>query len=459
MRKTELFYTSLLVFLDYLILLVSGLLVYYLRFATLVALRPVIYQLPFSQYLILILINAAIWIGIFALTGLYSLSEKKGLSKEMAHIFIGCSAGTMQIVLFIFFSQKLFSSRFLVVANWLVAIIFLDLTHFFVNLIKINAYKKEKGLEPVIVFGKGEETERIISNLKNKKEFGYKILGHYFSVDELIKDWQGKAYDISQIIQTDPSLAKEESLELIEFCNEHQIIFKYTTDLFGALSSNVRTEYLADIPVIEIQRTGLQGWGKIYKRVFDFIFAALSLIFFLPLFLYLSLIIKFDSEGPVFVFLTRIGERGKTFKLLKFRSMVKDAERMKSELLQYNERKDSILFKMEHDPRITRFGRFLRKTSLDELPQLINIIKGEMSFTGPRPHEPLEVSKYKNDHKQLLTIKPGLTGLAQISGRSNLPFDEEAKLDIYYVENWSMGLDLQILIKTIRIVLSKRGAA
>ena len=458
MRKTELFYTSILLPLDYFVLILSGLLVYYLRFETLVELRPVIYQLPFLKYLILILINAFIWLGIFALVGLYTLKEKRRLSQEIAHIFIGCSAGTMIIVLFIFFSQQLFSSRFLVLANWLVAIVFLSLAHFFINLVKVNSYKKGRGLETVIVFGQGGETEKIISILKNKKEFGYEVLGHYLKADELVKDWQSRAREISQIIQTDPGLGKEENLKLIEFCNEHQIIFRYITDLFGAISSNVRTEYLADMPVIEIQRTALQGWGRVYKRVFDFVFASLSFLLLLPLFSYLSLVIRLDSEGPVFVPLKRIGERGKIFKLLKFRSMVKEAGKMKKELFQYNERQDGVLFKIANDPRITRFGRFLRKWSLDELPQLINIIKGEMSLVGPRPHEPEEVSKYEKHHKQLLTIKPGLTGLAQISGRSGLSFEQEARLDIYYIENWSLGFDFEILIKTIRVVLSKKGA-
>jgi len=132
---------------------------------------------------------------------------------------------------------------------------------------------------------------------------------------------------------------------------------------------------------------------------------------------------------------------------------------MKKELFQYNERQDGVLFKIANDPRITRFGRFLRKWSLDELPQLINIIKGEMSLVGPRPHEPEEVSKYEKHHKQLLTIKPGLTGLAQISGRSGLSFEQEARLDIYYIENWSLGFDFEILIKTIKVILFQKNVA
>ena len=459
MKKSELFYASILVPFDYLLMVLSGIIVYYLRFQALVELRPVIYQLQFLKYLSLILIVSAIWIGIFSLIGLYNLAERRQPSKEISRIFIGCSAGTMMVILFIFFSQELFSSRFIILANWLVSIIFLSLGHFFINLIKISSYKKGKGLEPVLIFGEGEETERIIKSLKNKPEFGYQVLGHYNSSDKLIEDWQNKAYEISQIIQTNHHLPEKESLKLVEFCNEHQIVFKYTTNLFGALSSNVRTETLASIPVIEIQRTGLQGWGKVYKRIFDLVLGILALVFLLPLFFYLALIIKLGSEGPVLIGLVRAGERGKNFKLYKFRSMIKNAEKIKKDLLQLNERKDGVLFKMKNDPRITKIGKFLRRMSIDELPQLFNIIKGEMSLVGPRPHEPTEVGKYQKHHKQLLTIKPGLTGLAQISGRSDLSFEEEAKFDIYYIENWSMSLDLQILIKTIKVILFQKNVA
>jgi lipopolysaccharide/colanic/teichoic acid biosynthesis glycosyltransferase len=183
------------------------------------------------------------------------------------------------------------------------------------------------------------------------------------------------------------------------------------------------------------------------------------LIILSPLFLILSLIIKIDSAGPVFAQLERIGEGGEKFVLFKFRSMIRDAHQLKKNLIALNERNDGPLFKIKNDPRITRFGRFLRKTSLDELPQLFNVIKGEMSLVGPRPHEPEEVAKYQKHHRKVLTIKPGITGLAQISGRSDLNFEEEVKLDTYYIENWSLKLDIQIIIKTPFIVLTTKSAA
>jgi len=211
--------------------------------------------------------------------------------------------------------------------------------------------------------------------------------------------------------------------------------------------------------VIELKRTPLDGWGKIFKRVFDIAFSTIALLILIPFFIVIGIIIKIDSSGPVFVKLERVGRKGKTFTLYKFRSMVVGAHGMKKELKQYNERSDGPLFKMKNDPRITRFGKFLRASSMDELPQFWNVLKSRMSVVGPRPHEPEEVSKYQKHHKTVLTIKPGITGMAQVSGRSDLNFEEEAKLDVYYVENWSMILDLQLIFRTPFALVAKRSAA
>jgi len=209
--------------------------------------------------------------------------------------------------------------------------------------------------------------------------------------------------------------------------------------------------------LIEIRGTPLDGWGKVYKRVFDFIISLLLIIILSPIFLILGIIIKSSSRGSIFVALPRVGVKGKIFKTYKFRSMIKGAHQLKSKMMAYNERIDGPLFKMKNDPRVTKFGGWLRRTSLDELPQLFNVLKGEMSLVGPRPHEPEEVSKYQRGYKKLLTVKPGITGMAQVSGRSNLLFAEEAKLDVFYIENWSLLLDLIILSKTPIAIFKKEA--
>jgi lipopolysaccharide/colanic/teichoic acid biosynthesis glycosyltransferase len=197
----------------------------------------------------------------------------------------------------------------------------------------------------------------------------------------------------------------------------------------------------------------------VYKRVLDIIISALGLIIAIPLGLCVMAFIRFDSPGPLFVRLRRVGRGDSIFTLYKFRSMVMNAHELKESMQNMNERKDGPLFKVKNDPRITRIGRWLRKTSLDELPQLWNVLKGEMSLVGPRPHEPEEVQRYRDEDRGLLAIKPGLTGLAQVSGRSNLLFSEEVALDTYYIEHWSLRMDLQILFKTLIVIFKFRDAA
>jgi len=458
MKKFDLIFSAFLVPFDYLMLVLAGIFTYYLRFSALVELRPVIYEIPFGQYFISILIIFLFWLIIFALTGLYDISEKRHFSKEISKIFLGCSVGIMLIVLFIFFNREYFSSRFIILAGWIMTIFFVSLGRVFIHYLQLRYYRKGKGLEPILIFGSGRTAEKIYNSFKEKTVIGYQVLDWVKNIEELKEKWSSRAREISEIINAEPGIEREKALELIEFCNEHQIVFKYIADIFDSLSSNVKTETIAGIPVVVIKKTSLDGWGKILKRIFDLFFSFIGLIVLSPFFFVLGIIIKLDSQGLVLVKLKRVGVRGKIFNLYKFRSMVKDAHKMKKELLKNNERKDGPLFKMENDPRITCFGHFLRKTSIDELPQLINVLKGEMSLVGPRPHEPEEVAHYQKHHKQLLTIKPGITGLAQISGRSKLSFKEESKLDIYYIENWSLGFDWQIIIKTIPVILIGKNA-
>ncbi|EKD76628.1 MAG: undecaprenyl-phosphate glucose phosphotransferase [uncultured bacterium] len=226
----------------------------------------------------------------------------------------------------------------------------------------------------------------------------------------------------------------------------------------------------AGIPLVELQRTSLQGWGRIFKRLTDIVLSSLALLVFLPLMIATALLVKFTSPGPVIYRNRRVGEAGKEFDTLKFRSMKQEycigdqfthtteALKLEQELIERKSIKSGPLYKIQDDPRVTKLGSFIRKTSLDEFPQFINVLKGEMSLVGPRPHQPREVEKYQAAQKAVLNMKPGVTGLAQISGRSDLSFEEEIRLDSYYTENWSILLDVYILAKTPLILLKKRSA-
>lgn len=450
MKKSELIFTASLVPLDFLMLIISALTAYFLRFEALVELRPVIFEIPFKEYLKYSFPIAFLFLIIFALTGLYTIRKRRFL-EEIAKIFIACSAGILLIIVFIFMRRELFTSRFIIIACWILSIFFVSLGRILIRFLKYVSYKRGVGVHRIVLVGENEVSRKIEELVEKNPGLGYKIIKKIKNVEE-IKNLEG----VDEVIQTETGLEKEKVQELIDYCREKHIVFKYIPESFDGLLTNIRMENFGDIPIIEVKKTPLDGWGRIIKRSFDFIFSLLGLIALSPLFLLIGLLIKLDSRGPVFVILERVGEKGKEFKLWKFRSMIEGAEKMKKDLLKFSERKPP-LFKIRNDPRITRVGKFLRKYSLDELPQLINVLKGEMSLVGPRPHEPSEVALYQKHQKKLFTLKPGITGLAQISGRDKLDFEEEARIDSYYIENWSLVLDLIILLKTPFIVLTKPG--
>ncbi|WP_433436803.1 sugar transferase [Nonomuraea sp. CA-141351] len=235
------------------------------------------------------------------------------------------------------------------------------------------------------------------------------------------------------------------------------------TDLFVApalmdvAGPRISIRPVAGMPLLHLEHPEFDGTKQVVKTVFDRLVATVALLLLaLPL-LAIALVIRLTSRGPALFHQTRVGKGGKEFRVVKFRTMVADAEQLKDALLDANEF-DGVLFKIRNDPRITRVGAFLRKYSLDELPQLLNVLRGEMSLVGPRPPLPEEVDKYGIDVRRRLVVKPGMTGLWQVSGRSNLTWEESVRLDLRYVENWSLILDLQILWKTWSVVTRGEGA-
>jgi exopolysaccharide biosynthesis polyprenyl glycosylphosphotransferase len=211
------------------------------------------------------------------------------------------------------------------------------------------------------------------------------------------------------------------------------------------------------VPLIEIREIAFSPAALVLKRVIDLTLSLVGLLVLWPFFLLVGIAIKVDSRGPVFFKQERVGEEHERFQIVKFRTMRKGAERELDDLREVNEA-DGPIFKIREDPRVTRVGRFLRQTSLDELPQLINVIRGEMSLVGPRPPIPEEVAQYKPWHMKRLAVPPGITGLWQVSGRSELTFDEMVLLDLYYIEHWSPWLDLALLLRTVPKVVAGDGA-
>jgi len=460
MKKSELAFSAALVPLDLAALLGAGLLAYYVRFTAFSDLRPVQEVIELRPYFNIILPIAVLWIVIFAISGLYSVRSTRRAGDEIAKIFLACSTGILLVIVLIFFQRQFFSSRFVVLAGWALAFLMVVIERAFVRLAQHSLFRRGIGVHHIVVVGSDVTTQNVVGYLSQQPSLGYRVVDRADSVTPELFDRLAdrmRSTRIDEIIQTDASISKADALRLLDFANDHHLIYKYSADLFDARSSNIEIQDLAGVPFIEIKRTPLDGWGKILKRTFDLVGSSLLLVLTSPIFLLVAVLVKLDSSGPAILGLERVGEAGRAFRVLKFRSMVKNAEAMKSQLIDQNER-EGPLFKMKNDPRVTRIGHWLRKSSLDELPQLWNVLRGEMSLVGPRPHEPAEVARYEKHHRKLLSIKPGITGMAQISGRSDLSFEDEVRLDTYYIENWSLRLDLQILFKTPWVVLTSKSA-
>ena len=461
MRKSELTFTALLVPLDFVMLVLAGLLAWWLRTSSWIQeLRPVQFytSLPFEEYFILIAVIALFMLFVFALVGLYAIVPIRKMMEDFYMIVIGVSAGIIVLVFYIFIRSELFDSRFLVLGGWLMAILMVTLGRYLISRIQRYLIKRyQVCVYRVLVIGKDEISRKIISHIKKEPAFGCVVAANLREPDIAKIEATVKRSHIEEIILADPDWPKDTILELVQFCDANHLSFKFVPNLFQTLTSNVFVEGIGGVPLVELKRTALDGWGRIVKRLVDIIGSVLGLILLSPFFLIMAIIIKSDSEGPVFYKPKRISQN-KKFRLYKFRSMVKGAEAQKKKLLQHNERKDGPLFKMKDDPRITKVGKFIRKTRIDELPQLLNVLIGQISLVGPRPHQPDEIAHYKKHHKKVLAIKSGMTGMAQVSGSSDLSFEDEVKLDTFYIENWSLFLDLKIFLKTLVVLWRDRSA-
>lgn len=462
MKKANFIVNIALVPIDFAIVFLAALSAYFLRFSESIAeIRPVFFEMPVNEFVSLAFKVAFLGVLVFAFSGFYAMRDKK-LAKELPKIFNGVSTLGIIIILAIFWQRELFSSRFIIISAWLITIIYLFVTRIIVFSIRNYFLKKGYGLSKVIVLGSLPAREIIIDTYKKYPQIGFKTVAEFNSLEDLenSKEIISQINDkkIDSIIQTDSAIDKDQALNLLTYCQENHLDLKYVASLFQTQSLHLNINSVAGIPIVEIQGTPLDGWRRVYKKIFDLLITILLLVVLSPIFIITAIAIKLNSPGPIFVRLARVGTKGRIFKMYKFRSMVKDAHIMKPEVMQYNERLDGPLFKMKNDPRVTKVGKFIRRISLDELPQLFNVIIGNMSLVGPRPHEPEEVDKYQRGYKKLLSIKPGITGMAQVSGRANLVFTEEAKLDIFYIENWSILLDLIILLKTpIAIIKGDQG--
>lgn len=471
MKRSELLLMVLQVPVDFILLLLAGISAYQLRFTDwAVNLKPVIFKLSLIQYIDIAMPVIVGWLIIFALTGLYSTDPNRKLARDFTRILLACSTGVAAVALYIMFTQQLFDSRFLVATSWGFAVVYVSLGRILMRGLKGLLYRLGFGLRRVVVVGSEEITDSIIESLEKRKELGFKILKTFEKfTPEAQKELNKLKFD--EMIFTNPRADEEEALRALSFCNQRHKVFKYSADLFATLSTNIQVVPLAGVPIVEMKPTRLGAWGRVVKRLFDIVISLTMIVVLSPVMLLSSLIILIETGRPVIYKNERVGIRGRKFFTLKFRSMhQKDstgaqfgkagqkAEEKEKNLIKKQGSKKGPIYKIANDPRVTTFGRFIRRFSIDELPQFFNVLGGSMSIVGPRPHQPREVKKYEKKYPIVFTLKPGITGLAQISGRSDLSFEEEMKLDILYTEKWSLLLDLIIFVKTPFVLFKRRKA-
>ncbi len=472
MKRSELIFDAVLLPLDFLALLAAAAAAYYLRISPYVQrVRPAVFELdlPFFTYMQLATVVALVIIAIFALQGLYAVQVTRRALDELTRIFASVSMGIMAVIVFIFFSSAVFQSRFIILAAYITAIIFVTVARYVVRQVQINALRQGFGIHRVVLVGNGRHGNQLVEILKARPELGYRVIGMPESVHWNVLEQIQRDVGIDDIIQTNPSLTEEDNLVLLDFCDKYKIDYKYIPDLFETYAANVRFRQVGGVPMMELLRTPLDGWGRIEKRVIDILGSAVGLVLLSPFLLLTALLIRLDSPGPILYKQTRVGKNMQPFSIYKFRSMKLEyctgeayggltAQEFEAQLRAKANERTGPLFKMRHDPRITRVGHFIRKWRIDELPQLINVLKGEMSLLGPRPHLPEEVKRYNKHHQKLFTIKPGMSGMAQVNGNAGLTFEQEAKLDIGYIERWSLWTDVILLLKTFMILLTDQNA-
>lgn len=434
--------------------------------------RPLIEQIPPFTFLYAFLTVLPLWILVHAFIGLYRHDVYEKRFSELGRLVVGSFLGILVVIGYDFVAdQSLFPARLVPVYGLGLGFGFLLLFRTIARIIRRLLFRFDVGISNVLILGNTSATESIVNTIKDSKHSGQNVLGivgkdmpglnYYSTFNEAVSSLRRP---IHSIIQTELYGDQAKNNEILRYAQQNHVSYRFVpgnTDLFVG---NIAVELFAGgLPVIAVHQTALIGWGRIVKRLFDLLVGTILLIVLSPVLLLIS-ILEMLSGGKVFFKQTRLTRFNQEFGLFKFRTHRPDYNGLSPEQAFTKMGKPSLIKKyreggdqIPNDPRISRLGRFLRKTSLDELPQLFNVIKGDISLVGPRALVPEELSAFDRRHA-ILAVKSGVTGLAQISGRRDISFEERRRLDIYYVQNWSFWLDISILLKTLRVVLTGTGA-
>lgn len=428
----------------------------------------------FSEFSPFIELMTVLLLVVYAIKGLYSLPRTAGVLDYAGIIISGTTTGIAVLIVLVFiFRPYEFYSRLIYAFAWFTTIVLLCAWRALLIEIRRWRWTRGYGRERVLVVGGTGLGREIMEGVVAQPFLGYALVGYLDDRTPLAKTRNdghfrylgtveelatiARVYRIDQIILALPFWENRRLPRLVAACRAAGVEFRVAPDLYELSFDRVDVGKLGSIPLIDLKEVSLKGLNLYIKRLMDLCIVLLISPLVLPLGGIVALAIWRDSPGPVIFRQWRVGKDGRLFKAYKFRTMVHDAEARKAEVAALNEA-DGPIFKIRNDPRMTRVGRLLRRTSLDELPQLWNVLKGDMSLVGPRPPTPDEVSRYEPWHKRRLEVLPGLTGLWQVLGRSDTSFDEMVRLDIYYAENWTPTLDIRIMLQTVPAVLSGKGA-
>lgn len=462
--------------LDAVVINIAFYLAYYTRFVVLqgVQLSTPLY-LPFSQFVPVEIVATCGVLLAFVLKRLYTLRTAGTWFKQA---WIIASATTISFAIFTayeytFQGTDVFvgNARALVTLAWLMIIAAVALARLLVAGGLTLLYRAGVNLTPVLVVGSSKLGKLMMQQVAASPSLGYHIVGFVTDDDSPLEDFGRfpclgsladldsvlRGHRIEQVIIAIPSYQHKLVLDTVDVCERAGADFRLVPDLYELSLSRIDVDALEGIPLIGLRRSLTNSLQYRIKRIIDVTGALVVLIIGLPIWLLVALAIKLDSPGPVLYAQRRLGYRGQPFDFLKFRSMRVDADKLINQVLTNEKGEDKGKVKRKDDPRRTRVGKFIRRTSIDEIPQLINVLRGDMSLIGPRPM-PAQIEKYEDWERARFEMLPGLTGLWQVRGRSDLDYDEMVLMDIYYIENWSLNLDLQIALRTMPAVMGSAGA-
>jgi len=437
--------------------------------------NPFPHAIPAETYVGIFLTLLPFWILIFALLGLYNTSIYEKRFSEFGRLAVGSFIGFLFVIFWNFVSvDPIFPAKLVPVYGLILAFLFLVLFRTIARATRTMLFRYNIGITHVLIVGNTQMAAELADSLSDSRRSGYHVLGivgdkrraipaNFGSFEEaleIIKD-----QPLHGIIQTELYADETKNQEILEYAQTHHISYRFVPGNTELFVGNIDVElFRSSVPVINVHQTALLGWGRVVKRLFDLVVGGLVLIIVSPLMLLIAIATAINTRGGVFFRQTRLTRFNQEFQVFKFQTVKKQfngltpeeafAKMGRPELSQlYRDNGDYL----PNDPRYGRFSRFIRATSLDELPQLFNVVRGDISLVGPRALIPQELAIYNKRHA-ILSVKSGLTGLAQVSGRRNIPFEERRKLDLYYVQNWSFWLDIIILFKTIRILIDRTGA-